>query len=352
MVTSAQSAQAARQTEAVSSFQISRAGIVLCAGAVSLLLLSAASMMFGRYPLSLQAWWGAITAPEQNDVARIILLQVRLPRILAGILVGGGLSLAGAAYQGLFKNPMVSPDILGASAGAGFGAAIGILFGLGIGGIQVLSFVCGLTAVLLAWTLATGATRSGDPILILVLIGILVGSLFTALISMVKFVADPYSKLPAITFWLMGSLSSINSKDALYAGIPILAGAIPLLLLRWRLNVLSFGEEEARSLGADTTKLRFVVIVCCTLITAGAVSISGMIGWVGLVVPHLARLLVGANHKVLLPASLLLGSSYLLLVDDVARNAYATEIPLGILTALIGAPFFLYLLSTSRRARV
>lgn len=351
MATNIRSTQEFSLLAAMPRVRISRERVVLCAGAMILFVLAAVSMMFGRYTVSLQSWIGAFSRPAQNEIARTILLQVRLPRVAAGILIGGGLSLAGAAYQGLFKNPMVSPDILGASAGAGFGAALAILFGLGIGGIQAFSFVCGLAAVLLAWGLATGAARSGDPILMLVLIGILVGSVFTAMISLVKFVADPYSKLPAITFWLMGGLASINVRDAFCAGIPIAVGAIPLLLLRWRLNVLSFGEEEARALGADTTKLRFAIIVCCTLITAGAVSVSGMIGWVGLVVPHLARLLVGANHRILLPASMLLGSCYLLLVDDVARNVYATEIPLGILTSLVGAPFFLYLLSTARRAR-
>jgi len=328
-----------------------RADWVLVGGLVLLIALVVLSILVGRYPIPLTEWVKLLTHYDPNNAVSLVLLEVRLPRIAAGILIGGGMALAGASYQGLFRNPMVSPDILGASAGAGFGAALGILFGLNIASIQALGFLFGMLAVFIAWTLATWARRSGDPILMLVLIGILVGSVFTALLSLIKFVADPYSKLPAITFWLMGGLASINLHDALFAAVPILAGAIPLLLLRWRLNVLSFGEEEARAMGMHTTQLRFVIIACSTLITAGAVSIAGMIGWVGLVIPHLARLLVGANHRVLLPASLLLGSCYLLLVDDVARCVYATEIPLGILTSLIGAPFFLYLLTTSRRVQ-
>lgn len=314
-----------------------------------LILLAAGSLLLGRYPISLRSWWRILTAPGQAGIPGVVLLQVRLPRILAGILLGGGLSVSGAAYQGLFNNPMVSPDILGASAGAGFGAALGILLGWSIAGIQTLSFAGGLLAVFLAWTLAAGTTRRGDPVLILVLVGILIGSVFASLLSLLKYVADPYAKLPAITFWLMGSLASMNPSDIAFAGVPIVAGLVPLMLLRWRLNVLGFGDEEARALGVNTGRLRLIVIVCATLVTAAGVSIAGMIGWVGLVVPHLARMIAGPNHKTLLPASLAIGSCFLLLVDDVARSIYATEIPLGILTSLIGAPFFLYLLLRAQR---
>jgi iron complex transport system permease protein len=247
---------------------------------------------------------------------------------------------------------MVSPDILGVSAGAGLGAAAGILFGLDIVAIQFLSFGGGLLAVLLTCALAAPVSRRGDPVLTLVLVGILVGAVFMSLISLVKYVADTNTKLPAITFWLMGSMAAVNPRDVRLLAPIAIAGLVPLLLVRWRLNVLSFGEEEARALGIHTGRLRWTVILASTLLTASSVAVAGMVGWVGLVIPHLARMLVGPNYKVLLPASLLLGSSYLLLVDDVARSVSATEIPLGILTALVGAPFFLYLMTRSKRGWV
>jgi len=323
-------------------------------GILSLLALLAvvvafASASIGSYPISLHDWWNLLRAPSADSTVQIVLLQIRLPRLLACILVGGGLALAGSSYQGLFNNPMVSPDILGASAGAGLGAAVGILLGLDFVAIQALSFAGGLVAVLLAWVLASGLCRRGDPVLMLVLVGILIGSMFTALISLTKYVADPFNKLPAITFWLLGSFASITQKDVWLAGIPIALGCIPLLLLRWRLNVLCMGEQEARTLGVNTRALRFVVIVCATLITAASVSICGMVGWIGLVMPHLARMVVGPNHKILLPTAAIMGGCFLLLVDDVARTAGALEIPVGILTALIGAPFFLFLLMRERR---
>ncbi len=264
------------------------------------------------------------------------------------MLVGGGLSLAGAAYQGLFNNPMVSPDILGASAGAGFGAALGILCGFHVVAIQGLSFAMGLLAVGLAWFIGAGLGRRGDPVLMLVLVGILVSSVFTALITLTKYLADPMNAMQAITFWLLGSFASINPKDVKLSAIPILAGCVPLFLLRWRLNILCLGEEEARTLGLNTRWLRLIVIIAATLITATSVSICGMVGWIGLVVPHLARMVVGPNYKVLVPTAALMGACFLLLVDDVARTAAALEIPVGILTALIGAPFFLFLLMRER----
>jgi iron complex transport system permease protein len=316
-----------------------------------LVVVAFGSLAIGSYPISLHDWWKLLTAPSAGGTPEIVLMQIRLPRLLACILVGGGLALAGASYQGLFNNPMVSPDILGASAGAGLGAAVGILLGFNFVAIQAVSFTGGLVAVLLAWALASGLCRRGDPVLMLVLVGILIGSMFTALISLTKYIADPYNKLPAITFWLLGSFASITPRDVWTAGIPISAGAIPLLLLRWRLNVLCMGEQEARTLGMNTRAMRFTVIVCATLITAASVSICGMVGWIGLVVPHLARMVVGPNHKILLPTAAIMGGCFLLLVDDVARTAGALEIPVGILTALIGAPFFLFLLMRERRQK-
>ena len=328
-----------------------RGGGILTVLALLLILAALVSLAIGSYSLSLHDWWSVLTNPAQSGTPGIVLLQVRLPRLLAGLLVGAGLALSGAAYQGLFNNPMVSPDILGATAGAGFGAALGILLGWNVVAIQAFSFATGLLAVLLAWSLAAGLCRRGDPVLMLVLVGILVGSMFAALISFTKYVADPYNKLPVITYWLLGSFASIVPKDVELAVIPMAVGAIPLLLLRWRLNVLCLGEEEARTLGLNTRRMRFIVIICATLITATSVSLCGMVGWIGLVVPHLARMVVGANHKTLLPAAAIMGGCFLLLVDDVARTLGALEIPVGVLTALIGAPFFLFLLMREHRSQ-
>lgn len=318
-----------------------------------LVLIFILSFALGRYPVSplelvsvlAERFFSGIPV-FWEDTVETVVFQVRLPRILAAILVGAALSTAGAAYQGMFKNPLVSPDILGASAGAGFGAALAIYFSLNMVGIQVMAFIGGLLAVSLTYGISLRIKH--DSMLALVLSGVMIGSLFTACISMIKYIADPYDKLPAITFWLMGSLASITQRDVKMAIIPILLGMVLLFLLRWRLNVIAMGEEEAQVLGLNTKRLRTLVILCCTLMTAAAVSISGLIGWVGLVIPHLARMIVGPNYRVLLPASILLGGAYMLLVDDLARLLASMEIPLGILTALIGVPFFLYLLLNSR----
>lgn len=313
------------------------------------------SFTVGRYAISipdiLNVFFSKIFGLKAtwSDTVETVIFKVRNPRILAAMIVGGALSMSGATYQGLFKNPMVSPDILGASAGAGFGAAIGILMSLGIVGIQVSSFLFGLGAVALTFLISTIIGRGNNTVLILVLTGMVVSTLFSSFISMTKYLADPYSKLPAITFWLMGGLSTISMKDVKIIIIPILIGAVPLVLLRWKLNVLSFGEEEAKALGIDTSRLRLIFIICSTLLTAASVSICGMVGWIGLIIPHLARMIVGPNYKVLLPASLLIGSTFLLLVDDVARSVFPLEIPLGILTSLIGAPFFIYLLLKGKK---
>jgi iron complex transport system permease protein len=312
------------------------------------------SLPLGRYPISIGDLLHAIAAklslvPDTvPQTVKTVIWNVRVPRLLAGLLIGGSLALSGASYQGMFRNPLVSPDILGASAGAGFGAALGIMLSKSILVTELFSFAFGLVAVFVATGIGS-RLRKGDPVLTLVLTGLLVGTIFTSLISLFKYLADPYDKLPAITFWLMGSLASVNRQDLLLLLGPTVCGSVLLYLLRWQLNALSFGEEEAQALGVETKKMRTIVIVAATLMTASAVSVCGMIGWVGLVMPHLARTLVGPSYRVLVPASLLLGSSYLLVVDDVARMAGAVEIPLGILTAVIGAPFFLFLLARAKR---
>jgi iron complex transport system permease protein len=313
------------------------------------------SLTVGRYHVSLGELFtllgsklGLSDATVSQQVSTVIL-NVRLPRITAALLIGAGLALSGGAYQGMFRNPLVSADILGASAGAGFGAALGIMLSKSVIATQLLAVVFGLAAVLVTYMLA-GRLRRGDPTLFLVLTGILVGTVFVSFISILKVLADPYDKLPAITFWLMGSLASINSQDILILLGPMLVGGGALLAVRWHLNPLSFGEEEAKAMGAETTKLRAIVIGACTLMTASAVAIAGIIGWVGLVIPHLARGIVGPNYGKLLPVSAVVGAVYLLLVDDLARLAGPLELPLGILTALIGAPFFIFLLARTRRA--
>ena len=284
--------------------------------------------------LGLEQFW---TKPMET-----LMLNVRLPRILLACLVGACLSAAGAAYQGIFQNPMASPDILGASKGAGFGAALGIWLGLGSRMVSVSAFVFALGAVGLVWLI--GRNAKGKQVLALVLAGIMISSLFDAGTSFIKLVADPTDELPAITYWMMGSLSAARMSDVAFALIPMLIGMVILMLLRWHINVLTLGDDEARTMGVNAKAVRLAVALAATLITAAAVAVSGVIGWVGLVVPHLARKLVGNNYRHLMPCSMLLGALFLLVVDNLSRNLLSTEIPLGILTALVGAPFFIYLI--------
>jgi len=271
-----------------------------------------------------------------------ILFQVRLPRVIAAVIVGAALSMAGATYQGLFKNPLVSPDILGVSSGAGFGAALAILFSTAAWMIQVSAFIGGILAVLASYFLSR--LYKNGQILVLVLSGVIVSAFFGALLSITKYVADPYEKLPTIIFWLMGSLSSVRYYDILTILPAIIFGGSVLILIRWRINLLSLSQDEAKTLGIDIKKITRVIIICATLLTAASVCISGIIGWVGLVVPHLGRMITGPDYKKLLPLTIVMGASYLLIMDDLSRTIIATEIPLGILTALLGAPFFAYLL--------
>ncbi len=275
-----------------------------------------------------------------------VILYIRFPRIFSAVVVGGALALSGASYQTVFKNPLVSPDILGASAGASLGAATAIFAGLHAPFIQFFAFVFSLVAVWGANFVGSRVKR--DPTLALVLAGVFVSSFANAVVSLIKFLADPNDKLPAITYWLMGSLANIKIGDIGWAFIPILASSIPLLLFRWRLNVLSLGEDEAKALGVETKRFRAIVIVCSTILTASAISISGLIGWVGLVIPHLMRMAIGPNNIYLLPASAISGGVFLLLVDDFARSVTVTEVPLGVLTAIIGAPFFIFLILNER----
>ena len=313
-----------------------------------LLLVSIVSLVTGKYPLTLgELWQSLITAGRAETNADLVLWNLRLPRLFAGILVGASLAAAGASYQAMFRNPLVSPDILGVSAGAGLGAVFAIFLSLPLAAVQLFAFVGGLMAVALVYLISL-TSRQFDPTLVLVLAGVAIGSLLGAGISLIKILADPYSQLATITFWLLGGLNAVSKSELLWALPFMLLGLLPLILLRWRINLLSLSDMEAQALGVNTGFLRFLLIICATLMTAAAVSFTGIIGWIGLVIPHVARLLVGPEFSRLLPSSLLIGSIFLVLTDNVARNAASIELPLGVLTSLIGAPFFLYLLLKGR----
>ena len=276
-----------------------------------------------------------LSAPER------VLFRIRLPRILLVLLVGAALAVAGASYQGTFKNPLTSPDLLGASAGASLGACVALLCNLSGFYVQIFAFCGGMIAVGLAVWL--NRLVDYDPTLSLVLAGILVSTLFQSGMSLVKFMADADDKLPTITFWLMGSFSSVNTQDLVLAIIPMIVGFAILIFQSWKLNVLSFGDEEARAMGVNTGRTRLLVIFASTLITSTSVAVAGIVGWIGLVIPHLARAIVGPNYKVLLPTSMFVGGVFLLIVDNVARLMASVEIPIGILTAIIGVPFFVFI---------
>jgi iron complex transport system permease protein len=313
------------------------------------------ALAIGPFPLhasdvrhAMAGWVGLETGGATPG--EIVFTRVRLPRVAAAALVGAALAGAGTAYQTLFRNPLVSPDILGVAAGAGLGAVLGILLSLPVMGIQALAFVFGLATVALVYLIAA-ALRGHESTLVLVLSGVVVGALAGACISLVKILADPYDQLPAITFWLLGSLAGVKLNDLAVVAPLVLIGVVPLVLLRWRIGVLSFGDDEARALGVDVSRLRPLVIAAATLMTASVVAISGVIGWVGLMIPHIARMLVGPNFDRLLPAAMLLGASFMLIVDALGRSLGRVETPLGILTAVLGAPFFLWLLARGRKTR-
>ena len=305
------------------------------------------SFMMGRYPVAPVDVIKTILSPFIPSLAvspqvTSIVFNIRLPRIIAALVVGASLAVAGASFQGIFQNPLVSPDLLGVSQGAGFGAAVAILLNMGNFFIQLSAFVFGIISVAITYVISKSYKAGG--ILLLVLSGTAVSAFFNALVSGAKFMADPYDKLPQIVYWLMGSLSSVNFDKLAMIVIPLIIGIAVIMILRWHLNVLSMGDEEAQSLGLNPNNLRILIFTACTLVTSAAVSISGIIGWVGLVVPHMTRIIVGPDHKILLPASLSIGASFLLLIDNISRTAISIEVPIGILTAIIGVPIFLYLL--------
>lgn len=305
------------------------------------------SFLLGRYPISPIDVIKTILCPifpqlQVSQTITTIVFEIRLPRIMAAIVVGAALAIAGAAFQSIFQNPLVSSDLLGVSNGAGFGAALAILISGTNLVTQVLAFFFGMISVSITYLISRAYKAGG--ILVLVLSGVAISAFFSALISGIKFIADPDDKLPEIVYWLLGSLASVNLDKLLMIIVPLIIGFAILLLLRWQMNILAMGDEEAQSLGLNPSRVRLLIIIACTLLTSAAVSISGIIGWIGLIIPHVARIIVGPNNKILIPASLSLGASFLLFVDNISRAWISVEIPIGILTAIIGVPIFLYLL--------
>jgi iron complex transport system permease protein len=320
---------------------------ILCAGLVL-------AFTLGRYPVSLKDIVDVLAsrlsgrASSAPLAVQDVVLLVRGPRVLAAVLVGAALAVSGTAFQGLFRNPLVSPDILGASSGAALGAVIAIYFSLGVAGIEALAFAGGLAAVVAVYAIGS-AVQARDPILVLVLTGVVIGALLGSGVGLIKYLADPYNLLPAMTFWLLGSLAATNVGDLLPLFGPVAIGMLVLVALRWRMNVMSLPEEEARALGVPTGALRIAIVAAATLVTSASVATAGVIGWVGLVVPHLARSLVGPDFARLIPTAAILGGGFLLLIDTLARTAAPVEIPLGILTAFVGTPFFIWLLTSVHR---
>lgn len=323
--------------------------------ALALLLLAGMilSMILGRYPVNLADLWyhldfwsTAKTGPVEADLIRTLLLEVRLPRILAAVCVGAALSVSGAAYQAMFINPLVSPGLLGVLAGASFGAAVGMTLSTRWLIVQASTFAFGLLAVCIAMAMARA--YRGDRLLLLVLSGVVVSAMFTALLSIIKYLADPYNQLPAITYWLMGGFSMVGRETLTFTAPVMIIGTLATIGLSGYLNVLTMGDEEARTLGVRVTALRATLILLTTLIGSLTVVIGGVIGWVGLIIPHVGRMLVGPDNRILLPFTALLGALYLLLVDNISRLVFPVEIPLGILTSLLGIPVFAVALRRNR----
>jgi len=315
------------------------------------------SLTLGRYPTNLSDILyfvaerffrqGGGLGEQRLQMLGNIFVDIRLPRIMAAVLIGSSLSVSGAAFQAMFINPLVSPGLLGVLAGASFGAALGIIFAKTWLAVQISAFACGLLAVLAAVGLA--ALYRGQRLLMLILGGVISGAMFTSLLMVVKYVADPYNQLPAIVYWLMGGLSLVDKETVWAVSIPLLLGMGTLFFLANYLNVLSMGDEEARSLGVNVKAVRLLLISAATLLSALTVAVGGIIGWVGLVIPHIARMIVGPDNRILLPTAALIGAIYLLTVDGMARLLFRAEVPLGILTSLVGIPFFALVLRKAKK---
>lgn len=336
---------------------MSRAGAsargVIALLTVVLAVAAVVSLGIGRYDIAFSRVIGILSAPIGLPAEAVtpteanVVLTVRLPRILLALLTGAGLALSGTALQGVFRNPLVGPQVVGVSSGAAFGGTLAILLSFPRYGLLGSAFAFGLAALVLVYALNGMVARRN--ILALVLAGVVVTGFFSALVSLLQYLADTEDKLPAMVFWLLGSFATANWDKLFLISAPVLAGGLLLLGLRWRINLLSMGDEDARALGVDVEPLRWLVLILVSAIVAAQVAVSGIIGWVGLVVPHLARMLVGPDHRVLLPAATVIGALYLLVIDTLARTVTGTEIPLGILTALVGTPVFALVLRQSQR---
>jgi iron complex transport system permease protein len=324
---------------------------------ITLLIVMNISLFMGNYQISLDEYlmfikkvigFDSNITLEKYEMLQSVIFEIRLPRIIAAVIIGGSLAVSGSAFQAMFVNPLVSPGILGVLSGASFGAALGMVMGWSWFFINLSTFIFGMVAVLFALTISF-IYSSAKNMIILVLGGIISSSLFSALLSIVKYSADPYDALPAITYWLMGSLSFSTSNIVWNLSIPMLIGILVLIFLSKYLNALSLGDEEAKALGVDTIKIKIIVIITATFISALSVIMAGIIGWIGLIIPHIARLLFGADNKVILPNSALLGAIFLLIVDNASRIVFSFEVPIGIVTAIIGIPIFILVLKNAKR---
>lgn len=315
-------------------------------GAV-LVIVMLAAMGIGRYSISLSQIINtllpeSLAAAEVDPNVRTVIYTIRLPRVLLAVLAGSGLAVAGAAFQSLFSNPLATPDTLGVATGASFGATLGIMLGLNSWGIQSCAFLAGLACVILVYGISR--VKGQSSMIMIILAGMVISSLFEAMVSLLKYTADPQDQLPQITFWLMGSLSGVGFQDLMLGSPFIIIGIVTIFLLRWKMNMLSLHEDEARSLGVNVKMVRILTILAAALITASVVSMCGSIGWVGLLIPHISRMIFGNNNKSVIPASMAFGAIFMVVIDTIARSATAAEIPISILTAVIGAPVFIVLL--------
>lgn len=315
---------------------------------VLILACAALAILAGRYGVSPRQMVGAISARMGGGIypdrkADSVVFNLRLPRITVAVLIGSGMAVSGAAFQSLFSNPLATPDTLGVASGTCVGAVVALLLGWGMSGVQLTALVAGLVTV--AITTAVARRRDGGTdVVTLVLAGVIVSAMADAVLSMLKLTADPTSKLPEITYWLMGSLAGASWSQIALAAPFIVIGSGVIVALRWRLNVLALSEDEARAAGVDVRSLRITLIVCATVVTASVISLCGQVGWIGLIVPHAARMLTGSDNRYLIPVCLLLGASIMIFIDTVARTITASEVPVSVVTAIVGAPFFITLL--------
>ena len=315
---------------------------------VLILVCAALAILAGRYGVSPRQMVGAISARIGGGIypdrkADSVVFNLRLPRITVAVLIGSGMAVSGAAFQSLFSNPLATPDTLGVASGTCVGAVVALLLGWGMSGVQLTALVAGLVTV--AITTAVARRRDGGTdVVTLVLAGVIVSAMADAVLSMLKLTADPTSKLPEITYWLMGSLAGASWSQIALAAPFIVIGSGGIVVLRWRLNVLALSEDEARAAGVDVRSLRITLIVCATVVTASVISLCGQVGWIGLIVPHAARMLTGSDNRYLIPVCLLLGASIMIFIDTAARTITASEVPVSVVTAIVGAPFFITLL--------